>query len=210
MYVICLTKILKDKVTKSFKLEPARVIQKKESPILTVFFAAGFSFQKGHRLKNVPYDPYSAFLFDGEEMSMAVRMWTHGYDFYSPNADVAYHLYSPNNNKIRPVFWETEWKTKWKTARESEYRINFIIGLSEKFHPHVPWTSIDLREYLRFGVGEQRKVSDFWKFARIDLDKYLSEDMCPLFEAGGMDAYRVPWKDIDKDPYRPITHPTSS
>eukprot|EP00483_Globobulimina_turgida_P012058 UN12080 len=121
MYVICNTQILKDKVTKSFKLKPARVIKNTGRPILTAYFAAGFSFQRGHRLINVPYDPYSAFLFDGEEMSMAARMWTNGYDFYTPNVDVVYHLYSPNDAKIRPVFWEFEWNIKWKIARDSEY-----------------------------------------------------------------------------------------
>lgn len=94
MYVICSTQILKDKVTKSFKLTPAKIIKNTQRPILTAFFAAGFSFQKGHRILNVPNDPYAAYLFDGEEMSMAIRMWTHGYDFYAPHKDIAYHLLS--------------------------------------------------------------------------------------------------------------------
>ena len=100
MYVICNTQILKDKVTKSFKLKPARTIKNTEKPTLTAFFAAGFSFQKRHRLINVTHDPYAAYLFDAEKVNMAARMWTHGYDFYTPNYDVAYHLYSPNDAKI--------------------------------------------------------------------------------------------------------------
>merc|ERR1719206_1021131 len=47
MYVICSTQFLTDKLTKSFKLSPARVIRNVGRPVLTAFFAAGFSFQRG-------------------------------------------------------------------------------------------------------------------------------------------------------------------
>eukprot|EP01084_Bolivina_argentea_P008799 16454_1 len=204
MYVICSTQILKDKVTKSFKLKPARIISNTGEPILTAYFAAGFSFQKGHRLINVPYDPYSAYLFDGEEMSMAVRMWTHGYDFYTPNIDIVYHLYSPNDAKIRPVFWEFQWNIKWKIARDSEYRINYILNLHRKFHPNVPLNKYDLREIHKYGIGNKRNVDDFWNFTRIDLDNYESEDLCNLYKNGGMAKFRIAWNNKTQDPYHPI------
>ena len=205
MYVICSTQILTDKVTKSFKLTPARVIRNQHKPILTAFFAAGFSFQKGHRLINVPYDPYAAYLFDGEEMSMAVRMWTHGYDFYTPNADVVYHLYSPNDAKIRPVFWEHEWNIKWKIARDSEYRTNYIMKLHNKFHPYLRFNKYDLREIDKYGLGDKRDVEDFWKYTRIDLDTFKSEDLCDIYKHGGMDEFRIPWKNKTEDPYHPVS-----
>jgi hypothetical protein len=44
--------------------------------------------------QEVPYDPHLPFLFFGEESSMAVRMWTHGWDFFSPPHHVIYHLWS--------------------------------------------------------------------------------------------------------------------
>ena len=203
MYVICSTDILTDKVTRSFKLTPAKIIQNTNKPILTAFFAAGFSFQKGHRLINVPYDPYSAFLFDGEEMSMALRMFTHGYDFYAPDRDVVYHLYSPNDNKIRPVFWEHEWNKKWKTARESEYRINYIMGLHKLFHPYYPVSSIDLREINKYGCGNIRDKNDFWIYTKIDIINLTtpSFDLCDIYKHGGMDKYRIPWKNKNIDPY---------
>ena len=30
----------------------------------------------------VPYDPHTPYLFDGEELSYAARLWTHGFDLY--------------------------------------------------------------------------------------------------------------------------------
>ena len=38
--------------------------------------------------RDAPYDPHLPFLFFGEEVSMAVRMWTRGYDLYAPDAPV--------------------------------------------------------------------------------------------------------------------------
>uniref|UniRef100_A0A7S0XS59 Uncharacterized protein n=1 Tax=Elphidium margaritaceum TaxID=933848 RepID=A0A7S0XS59_9EUKA len=209
IYVICKTGVLVDKLTKSFKLSPANIIHNPGQPILTAFFAAGFSFQKGHRITNVPYDPYAAFVFDGEEMSMAVRMWTHGYDFYAPNADVAYHLYSPNDKKIRPVFWESDdWtkKKQWKITRYSEFRLNVIMGLHDLLHNFIPKTSIDLREMEKYGLGDKRDVAGFWTFTRIDIKNLteLSPDLCPQYRNGGMAPFRIPWKNKTEDPYGPV------
>lgn len=135
---------------------------------------------------------------------MAARLWTNGYDFYAPNGDVAYHLYSPNDAKIRPVFWEEGWSTKWKIARDSEYRINFMMDLHMKFHPYVQWEKYDLREIEKYGLGDKRDILDFWNFTRINLDDFKSEDLCPEYKAGGMDRFRVPWNDHGDDPYLPI------
>ena len=40
---------------------------------IQAFFAAGFSFSRGHRILRVPYDFYTPYVFDGEETSMGVR-----------------------------------------------------------------------------------------------------------------------------------------
>mgnify|MGYP001385833098 CR=1 FL=1 len=37
----------------------------------------------------MPYDGYLPMLFDGEEMSMGLRLWTHGYDLYAPAVSTA-------------------------------------------------------------------------------------------------------------------------
>ncbi|KAJ1445475.1 glycosyltransferase, partial [Pelagophyceae sp. CCMP2097] len=66
------------------------------------FLAAGFNFASGRRILDRPsYDAHSAFLFDGKETSLAVRTWTHGYDFYHPDRDIVSHLYIPNKSPLR-------------------------------------------------------------------------------------------------------------
>lgn len=71
-------------------------------PLPTLFWAAGFNFASSkvlaygctkhsplltigaHIHREVPYDPSLEFLFFGEEISMAARLWTAGWDFYAP------------------------------------------------------------------------------------------------------------------------------
>ena len=50
------------------------------SPFFDTLFFLGLTFSRGHRLLRVPHDPYLAYVFDGEEIGMGARCWTHGYD----------------------------------------------------------------------------------------------------------------------------------
>ena len=43
------------------------------SPVLEPFWAAGFSFSRGHFVLRVPYDCCTPMLFQGEEIDIAVR-----------------------------------------------------------------------------------------------------------------------------------------
>ena len=52
-------------------------------PTLEPFWAAGFSFARGHFVVQVPYDQYLPMVFQGEEISIGLRAFTYGYDFYA-------------------------------------------------------------------------------------------------------------------------------
>merc|ERR1712087_898980 len=70
-------------------------------PILVPFWAAGFAFSKSHFREAVPFDPHTKWLFHGEEFHHATRLWTHGYDFYSPQYDILFHRYAANAKRGR-------------------------------------------------------------------------------------------------------------
>merc|ERR1712039_1125894 len=56
-----------------------------QKPGLTMNWAAGQSFSRCHAEKNVPADKNLRWVFDGEEVDRALRLWTHGYDLYNPS-----------------------------------------------------------------------------------------------------------------------------
>jgi [Skp1-protein]-hydroxyproline N-acetylglucosaminyltransferase len=59
-------------------------------------FAAGFNFFQSSLLDLCPYDGKLHGLFFGEEISMAVRLYTHGVDLYTPPMTVCYHKWKRN------------------------------------------------------------------------------------------------------------------
>ena len=59
-------------------------------PQLHPFWSAGFSFSRGHFVVNVPYDQFQPLVFQGEEISIGVRGFTIGYDFYVSSGHVRY------------------------------------------------------------------------------------------------------------------------
>jgi len=195
---ICQTKILKSKETKSFKHQRGSYAPNKGTPLLTSFYAAGFVFARGHRLLRAPHDPFLPYVFDGEEVLMGARLWTSGYDFYVPDRDIIYHIYSPAGVK-RPVFWQSkEWNTKSSRAqRESEYRINWILGLHKRYTPRVGSSRVDTREINKYGLGTKRPIDKFWEFMGVDLEKLETKNMCDKIKTQRMK--RVTWTE-GKDP----------
>lgn len=74
-------------------------------PFIGLLWAAGFSYGKCRADREVPYDIHTPFVFDGEEFFRGARMWTAGYDFYSPSKDLVFHNYTQN---VRHKQWD--WK----------------------------------------------------------------------------------------------------
>jgi hypothetical protein len=79
--------------------QPERLPSIHGSPQLQPWWAAGYSFSRGHFVVNVPYDPYQPMVFQGEEMSIGIRGFTIGYDYYAPERSACFHHYAVGKNK---------------------------------------------------------------------------------------------------------------
>ena len=55
-------------------------------------------------VRQVPFDPFLPWIFMGEEISMSARLWTAGYDIFSPTVNVLNHYYV---RRHYPKFWES-------------------------------------------------------------------------------------------------------
>merc|ERR1712228_349823 len=139
--------------------------------VVAPFFAAGFSFQSGQRIVDVPSDPYLPYLFDGEEISQGIRMWTHGYDMVVPDRDIIYHIYSMKMKKgeTRHLFFELSIKDKYR--KKAEYRILYLLKLFDKYCPHLTKYDVDLREMDKYSLGIERSIETFWKWVGMDWGK---------------------------------------
>ena len=91
-----------------------------ERPLPGVFIAAGFIFTQGRFVREVPYDPW--LYFRNEEICLATRTYTHGWDVFSPSGIFIYHYYYvPTETEKRTLHWDDN--TNWQDlTRQSEDR----------------------------------------------------------------------------------------
>ena len=103
-------------------------------PTLHPFWAAGFSFGRGHFVVQVPYDQYLPMIFQGEEISIGLRGFSFGYDYYTLEKSVCFHMYAMLENKAKrdkvPHFWENTGAYKQAGVKAMQ-RLNGIIGMGD-------------------------------------------------------------------------------
>lgn len=157
--------------TCSWKHEFSKCPTPTKGPVRVAFFAAGFSFSRGHRILRVPYDYRTPYIFDGEEISLGVRAWTWGYDFYLGDANIVSHLYIPNGSPLRPVFWTTDWGKRWPCQYRSLLRIHRQLRVDRILSPHARVDTIDMEEWDRYDSGPRRDPADFFKWAKVFVKK---------------------------------------
>ena len=153
-------------------------------PILQPFWSAAFSFARGHFVVNVPYDQFMTFLFSEEEISVALRGFSIGYDFYSPARNVCFHTFANGENKKDrekvPLFWENE-KRYGEDADHFRSRVKAMIGLSPEKNVHA-WNHVGKELY---GLGGARKVTKFFDLYGIDpLEKTHEHHLCDFVDDG--------------------------
>jgi hypothetical protein len=128
-------------------LDPADV---PDIPQPTAFCGAGFVFGPSAWIKDVPYDPF--LYFQGEEITLAVRLYTHGWDIFSPSDVLAYHDY--NSRPDRPKHWAD--RRDWTSLNQrSMRRIRHLLGMGQSDDAEV------LRDIGRYGLGSARTLAKY-------------------------------------------------
>lgn len=123
------------------------------NPIPTAYYSAGFAFTLGQFVGDVPHDPQ--LFFHGEEVNIAARAFTHGYDLFHPHRVVCWHQYI---RKGSPKFWDDhpEWP---QLERTSVQRYRALFGIDN--------VVIQADEWPRYGFGNQRTLEDYENYSGI-------------------------------------------
>lgn len=132
-----------------------------ERPLPSRFYAAGFAFADGTFSIEVQHDPNYFFL--GEEMSIAARAFTHGYDFYHPNTIVLWHRYNLTSGpkicedhtpdaRIRGNI-EMDWEQRVERGRR---RFLDFFGMT---HPPIKGT-----DFGPYGLGCHRSLTQYERY----------------------------------------------
>jgi hypothetical protein len=115
------------------------------------FISAGFLFTLGTFVEEVPYDPN--LYFNGEEISIAVRSYTWGYDLFHPPEVLGWHYYA---RRDQPKHWQDHenlpdtdlpWRERDRVSRESVRKL-----LLDSYSG-------------QFGCGPVRSVAEYQEYA---------------------------------------------
>jgi len=141
---------------------PASIDNYKEltEPIPARFYSAHFAFASGQFVKEVPHDP--DYYFHGEEISIAVRAYTHGYDLFHPHKIIAWHEYTRKN---RTKQWDDDksWHLKNDDCHLRNRKLFEMDGLVKD---------------INFGIydfGTERTLEDYERYAGLSFKKRAAQ-----------------------------------
>ena len=126
-----------------------------ELPIPSRFYSAHFCFADGTFAEEVQHDP--EYYFHGEEISIAVRAFTHGYDLFHPHKIIAWHEYT---RKGRTKHWDDD-KTWGEKNSKCHLRNRKLLGIDGEKQ------DIDFGKY---GLGKVRSLQDYENYAGIKFE----------------------------------------
>jgi len=137
---------------------PATIDDYKErtEPIPARFYSAHFCFTLGQFCLEVPHDP--EYYFHGEEISIAARAYTHGYDLFHPHKVVVWHEYT---RKGRTKQWDDD--SMWVTRNNNCHKRNRKL-----FEMDGEVKDIDFGVY---DFGTERPLSAYESYAGINFKK---------------------------------------
>lgn len=129
--------------------------EKLTTPIPARFYSAHFAFTLGEFSKEVQHDP--SMYFHGEEISIAVRSFTHGYDLFHPHELIVWHEYT---RKGRVKQWDDD-STWGQKNNESHRRNRILFGIEPGCTPCMR------KEIEPYGFGTERTLEDYERYAGI-------------------------------------------
>jgi hypothetical protein len=121
-----------------------------DEPLMGRFYSAHFAFSLGSFAKEVKHDPY--YYFHGEEINIAVRAFTHGYDIFYPHKVICWHEYT---RKGRSKQWDDD-KMWGERNNICHNRNRKLFGMDGEIN--------DI-EWGKYGFGDVRSLEDYEKYA---------------------------------------------
>ena len=121
-------------------------------PVPSRFLSAHFIFTLGNWCQEVPYDP--ELYFHGEEISLAARSYTWGYDLFHPHKIIAWHEYT---RKGRTKQWDDD--KNWGDKNNNAHLRNRIL-----FGMEPGCTPCQRNKLGIYGFGTERTLEEYEKF----------------------------------------------
>jgi hypothetical protein len=137
-------------------------------PLVGAFVAAGYIFTLGKFINEIPYDPYH--YFETEEITLSARIWTNGWDIFSPSKNFLYHRFFKN---LPYEIWNFHWNDnpEWEALTNSSIdRYRHIFGMSLAANPYA------LIDIAKYSLGTKRSLAEYEAHCGINFRKMMVSD----------------------------------
>ena len=126
-----------------------------------------------------------AIYFQGEEMSIGIRGFTIGYDYYAPERSVCFHHYAVGKNaKVRNKVHHF-WENTNKYAGMGKKAMQRLLGVVH-MNPEIDASEWDHTEEDIYGLGGVRTPEKFYATFGIHvLDKTVERHLCSFVDTQG-------------------------
>ena len=121
-------------------------------------------------LREVPFDPFLPWIFMGEEIIMSTRLWTAGYDIFSPTRDVVGHIYV---RRHKPKFWESVHRAftfgvhnplQAMVLNRVKYQLGYPEAAKDMLRPKNLLTAVE-----QYSMGTERSLEDYLKIVGLNM-----------------------------------------
>lgn len=123
-------------------------------PFRARFLAAGLIFARGSFVSEVPYD--GNLYFQGEELNLGIRAFTHGWELFHPHRIVLWHYYTREG---KPRHWTDHAHAALND--ESLRRLKCLLSVDGHSRGDVAWG--------KTGLGQARTLRQWEHYTGIDL-----------------------------------------
>lgn len=158
-----------------------------DEPTKHYFWGAQFSFSSADVLCEVPYDPQLQMLFFGEEILMAVRLYTHGWDVFTPKDQLFFHLWERD---YRRVYWKDNRELFASLLKDSQCRVLSQLDGGAAPAAVSGWPLPGGAEAFgeAFGLGPVRSLEEYQEEAGVNFQEKRLE--ARALRGGGHQALR--------------------
>jgi glycosyltransferase involved in cell wall biosynthesis len=166
--------------------------EKLDAPVPARFYSAHLCFTLGEFSNEVQHNP--EYYFHGEEISIAVRAYTHGYDLFHPHKAVIWHEYT---RKGRTKQWDDDkdWGNKNSHSHLTNRKLFGMDGEKQEGHDG------------KYGFGTTRTLRDYEEYAGLmfsdrSVQQYTLDKKYPpnpsIKELGGEENWKKEFAKIFK------------
>ena len=139
-----------------------------DRPRPTAACAGGFIFGPARILRDVPADP--EIYFNGEEPNLAVRLWTAGFDLFSPHRTLLYHYYGRKDSSRH-----------WNDSPSWNERHRRTVQRMRALCAPASCRAEEVAALGRYGLGTRRSLAEYEAFSGVDFTDRMIADHARAF-----------------------------